>query len=1091
MARNEQNAITNVSINDQNASTVLDQLKQKADSYRRAMTEANKANDLTGYKKAEAELKKTERTMTSLKKATFDVNQVMKNLSTTSMNDLTRTQRQLQAELKKTTRGTAEYIEKSKQLRLVSAELRKVKVEMTGVAGSQQGMLNRVASGFNRFGGMALGAIAAVTGVGLGLRKLAQDADAYNAKVAELSAITGLAGEELNWLSEEAKKLSVSTTEDGIRITRSADEIVDAFKLMGSAKPELLENKEALAAVTTEALKLAEAAKMDTAVAVESLANVMNQFGADASQASDYINVLAAGSKFGAAAVDQIATSIIKFGPAAASANISVEESVGLIETLAEKGVKGEIAGTQLRTALLKLQTGADEFNPKVVGLNKALENLKNENLSAAEIVKIFGQEAYTAGAILIENADRVDHFTQSVTDTNIATEQAIINTETNSAALEQARNRFKLAAMELGQRLSPAFRGVTVTAGTLTKVLIALVKFLDQYGKYIVIAVAGITAYTIAVKAQVIWTNIVTAATWLSQKAMLAFNAATKANPIGLVVGLLAAAAAAFAIFRNKADDASASQKKLNEAIKEFDELMKDTRSIEERMRTIEDLNKRQLNTLKNDLKQQIEAHEDNAAKMDVLIAKNTERIEKNNEGIKLSRENINNATSEETKKFYQNQLDQTIAFYNQEFVSRKNSNNKSIVQLKEYLSAVMLNIKNFQENDTTEKSYDDLLEALEELNKKRRLEIHRDYLQQKIDKEKFDWELQLQEIAHLEALLALRRKFGEDTYDTEFKLTQERIKLMEKIDASIQKSIDDQVKLNIEKFDNEKYIDENLKATENFLDEEYKLWKDENDRLAQLDKEALERKIQEAEQYRAITDNLAASVGDLLGRMATDTEMTAQEVAKNLLLIALDSAHGIARMAIAEIWARSLASAESVATWGAAGVAKALAISALVEAAFTGLKAAVSSVGQRYAGKYDVIGEDDGRLYSNVPYRGSMKTGIYSRPTLVAERGSELVVDAGTLRNMSVNFPDVLPKIRASMVPQRAEGNVATHYATRNSQPETQNPQPVDPEIKNLLKLLYQQLSKPLQASMSYGHWKTQTEKAQRIENMASRNP
>ena len=124
-----------------------------------------------------------------------------------------------------------------------------------------------------------------------------EKSDEFGKSVASLSALTGLVGKELQWLSKQAKEVSKSGTDAGIAITSSAKDIVDAYTLMGSSKPELLKNKEALDQVTQSALILAEAAGMEATEAVESLANTMNQFGAPASEASRYINVLAAGSK--------------------------------------------------------------------------------------------------------------------------------------------------------------------------------------------------------------------------------------------------------------------------------------------------------------------------------------------------------------------------------------------------------------------------------------------------------------------------------------------------------------------------------------------------------------------------------------------------------------------------------------------------------------------------------------------------------------------------------------------------------------------------------------------------------------------------
>jgi hypothetical protein len=121
-----------------------------------------------------------------------------------------------------------------------------------------------------------------------------------------------------------------------------------------------------------------------------------------------------------------------------------------------------------------------------------------------------------------------------------------------------------------------------------------------------------------------------------------------------------------------------------------------------------------------------------------------------------------------------------------------------------------------------------------------------------------------------------------------------------------------------------------------------------------------------------------------------------------------------------------------------------------------------------QRFAGKYDVIGADDGRSYS-AGYGGAMRTGIYGTPTLVAERGDELVVDHNTLSNIRVNFPYILPAIRAAMVPQHAAGNVSSMIPNM--------PQSADPELKSMLQqnamvmsALIDRLNKPFNADISY---------------------
>lgn len=620
----------NVYVDGQQAEQQLKTLSARASELRRELIAADKAGDLERTKKAEKSLKLVEKEMKQMKKEAFDVQKVLKNLDKTNFNNLNRASRQLTAELKKMERGTKEYVEKSKQLKLVNAELAKVKAQMQGINQSQQGgFFSKAANGLNKYFMLASTLIASFTGVVFGIKKAIETFNEFEAKLANLSALTGLTGEDLNWLGERAKQMSVSTNEAGVSITKSADEILEAFTIMGSAKPELLKNKEALAQVTEQALILAEAAKMETALAVESLAVVMNQFGAPADQAGKYINVLAAGSLEGAANVDQVADSILKFGAAANMANISVEESVGLVETLAERGLKGEIAGTGLRNVLLKLQTGADDTNPKIVGLEKALDNLNKKNLTAAELVEMFGKENFTVAQLLLTNTDRLKYFSEAVEGTNVAIEQANKNTSTNAAKLEQARNRAKLMAIELGEKLAPAMTFTTNTATLFIRALLTLIKFFQENGRIILTVSSAIMAYVAAVKIAKYWDNIhyytlvlrdkitkvysfsvgvLTGKINLATAATKAFNNANK----GTIWGLIAAGIAGVIVYLSSLNEKLTISSKLSQSIREanasaarsfveqrmeLEKLVKvakdDTRSKQERQAAINEINK------------------------------------------------------------------------------------------------------------------------------------------------------------------------------------------------------------------------------------------------------------------------------------------------------------------------------------------------------------------------------------------------------------------------------------------------------------------------------------------------------------------
>ena len=394
--------------------------------------------------------------------------------------------KRLQRDIKEMTRGSEEYNRTMAKIQHLQGILKQHRQEIKGITTETKKATVSIGSmvdWFNRFGGVILSVIGFLTGFTLALRAIRDERNKLEESQAGLKALTGLDDDSIAWLTGQAKTLSTTMTKEGLRVRQSAAEILDAFMLVGSAKPELLGDKEALKAVTEEAMRLQAAAKDITLnEAVDSLTLSLNQYGAAADQAGRFTNVLAAGSQAGSANIASQAKAIRNAGTAAASANVPIEQTVALIETLAYRGIKDEVAGTGLKKFFLVLQTGADETNPKIVGLDKALENLKNKNMDAGAIKKMFGEEGYNTASVILQNTKMVKDFTAAVTGTNVAYEQAAINSDTAQAKLEQARNKMKLAAIDLGEKLNPA---LTVSTNMLTNVLKYLPGLIDWCKKW------------------------------------------------------------------------------------------------------------------------------------------------------------------------------------------------------------------------------------------------------------------------------------------------------------------------------------------------------------------------------------------------------------------------------------------------------------------------------------------------------------------------------------------------------------------------------------------------------------------------------
>lgn len=293
----------------------------------------------------------------------------------------------------------------------------------------------------------------------------------FEASLKNLQAITGASALDLEFYSKNAKELGVSV--DG-----GAKAVVEAYKLIGSAKPELLANKEALNQVTMAAITLSKAGSITLPDAATRLTDALNQFGAPAEQAGKYIDVLAAGAKAGAAEIPDITDALLKFGVAAKSSNINVQESVGAIELLAEKGLKGAEAGTQLRNVFAKLSAtkilpkearaelieagvNLEKLQDKTIPLQARLQELSKIQGNAAAITKTFGLENKAAGEILISNLPRLQELTKLVDENGVAVKQAKINTDTFKQSLLESGNAFDNLKISVGNSESGLFKTI------------------------------------------------------------------------------------------------------------------------------------------------------------------------------------------------------------------------------------------------------------------------------------------------------------------------------------------------------------------------------------------------------------------------------------------------------------------------------------------------------------------------------------------------------------------------------------------------------------------------------------------------------
>lgn len=315
---------------------------------------------------------------------------------------------------------------------------------------------------------------------------------------ASLSAITGLTGDDLEVFTAKLMEVATNVGVSGTTVAEAAEKIA-------SAQPALLENADALAGVTEQAIILNKAIKGDLTETSMALVGVMNQFSLGAEHASRIINVLAAGSKAGAATVNQINESMVKFGTTAKLLNISVEESVGLIETLGEKAIFGADAGTALRNILLKMSSidvlpkkamkqlaayGVDVNIVKdtTLSFEERLKELSKIAGDATAIMQIFGTENATAATVLLNSLDTYHNMTEAVTGSSVAIEQMEANQNTLTAVVAKLRASWENLVIKFseGTNVAGGLKAVlNFVAENLELILTLVLKGVIAWGSY------------------------------------------------------------------------------------------------------------------------------------------------------------------------------------------------------------------------------------------------------------------------------------------------------------------------------------------------------------------------------------------------------------------------------------------------------------------------------------------------------------------------------------------------------------------------------------------------------------------------------
>jgi hypothetical protein len=255
---------------------------------------------------------------------------------------------------------------------------------------------------------VALGAFASL------MRASINESREFSISMSGLGAVLGKERDELEQFSKQAKMLGATT----IFTASQVGELQTEFAKLGFTQGEILN-------VTEATLMLAQASGTDLANAAMVAGSTLRGFGLAAHETQRVVDVMAKSFNSSALDITLFQEGMKLVAPIAKTVKVSLEESSAALSVLADRGIKGSLAGTKLRKIMSELatKTGKD-FNTSLDIAAERLNNAGSTSEKLAIATELVGDRMKDGLIILAENKDSLDKLTASYQDAGGAAEE-------------------------------------------------------------------------------------------------------------------------------------------------------------------------------------------------------------------------------------------------------------------------------------------------------------------------------------------------------------------------------------------------------------------------------------------------------------------------------------------------------------------------------------------------------------------------------------------------------------------------------------------------------------------------------------------
>lgn len=392
----------------------------------------------------------------------------------------------------------------------------------------------------------------------------------FSSAMSQVQAISGATGDELVQLTEKAKEM-------GSKTKFSATESAQAFNYMAMAgwkTEDMLNGIEGI-------MNLAAASGEDLATTSDIVTDALTAMGYSAKDSGRLADVMAAASANANTNVAMMGETFKYAAPLVGTMGYTMEDTAEQIGLMANAGIKGEMAGTALRSIMTRLAAPTKDVNDALASLGLTTEDVLktsdggmrslsdvmaflrerisglDETQKAQVASQIAGKNALSGFLAVIDAAPAdIDKLSEAIRNSDGAA-QAMSETMVDNLGGDITLMKSNLEGLQIAiyEKIEPALRDMVASLNDIIdSVKVAVQWISDNFGTVLITVTGLVTAFTaqlIANKVAVIAATAaeqgLTIAQYAAATAQNVLNAAMNANPIGLIIVAITALVAAF----------------------------------------------------------------------------------------------------------------------------------------------------------------------------------------------------------------------------------------------------------------------------------------------------------------------------------------------------------------------------------------------------------------------------------------------------------------------------------------------------------------------------------------------------------------